>query len=317
VKVEDTRRRDKRLDGLEGADFVRCRICGERRRVISGRHLSKHGIEREIYMEEYGLSPDNLIAKDFRRIQSSRRDFQPYSKREWLAAMKAARRRIPSAFTIGNAERRFPQLYRNGLWFFGNWNDALRAAGLDPELLRQRKSWTRDAVIERIRALRKKGVPLSPNSVMKNHQSLFSAAVRQYGSWNQVLIAAGVIKKPIPRKTRFGLLRELGQIREHSGQIPEATMLYLTHYFGSVRNAIHGLETDPKFRAGWSTSKITATLRRMHRSGQSLAYAVNRRRHQALVSAAEAYFGSWGRALHTAGIDPNQYFVRRTWRRRQ
>jgi hypothetical protein len=62
--------------GIEGIDFVRCRICGDRRRVISARHLSKHDIDRETYLEEYELSPDDLIAKDFRRIQSSRRDFR-------------------------------------------------------------------------------------------------------------------------------------------------------------------------------------------------------------------------------------------------
>ena len=35
----------------------------------------------------------------------------------------------------------------------------------------------------------------------------------------------------------------------------------------------------------------------------------------ALVSAAEAYFGTWGNALHAAGIDPNLY-LRRKWRKR-
>ena len=34
-----------------------------------------------------------------------------------------------------------------------------------------------------------------------------------------------------------------------------------------------------------------------------------------LVSAAEAYLGSWGNALHAAGIDPNLY-LRRKWRKR-
>jgi hypothetical protein len=47
------------IDDGEGIDFVRCRICGDHRRVISGRHLSKHGTDREEYMEEYGLSPDD------------------------------------------------------------------------------------------------------------------------------------------------------------------------------------------------------------------------------------------------------------------
>jgi hypothetical protein len=65
---------------------------------------------------------------------------------------------------------------------------------------------------------------------------------------------------------------------------------------------------------GWSKTKIIATLAGMHRSKETLAYADVRRESPALLSAAEAYFGSWGRALHAAGIDPNQNFVRRKWR---
>ena len=61
---------------------------GDDRRVISGRHLSKHGTDRETYMEEYGLSPDKLIAKDFCRIQSSHRGYRPYGKTGWIAAIK-------------------------------------------------------------------------------------------------------------------------------------------------------------------------------------------------------------------------------------
>jgi hypothetical protein len=43
----------QRSNNDEGIDFVRCRICGDHRRVLSGRHLSKHGTDREEYMEEY------------------------------------------------------------------------------------------------------------------------------------------------------------------------------------------------------------------------------------------------------------------------
>jgi len=39
-------------------------------------------------MEEYGLSPDELIAKDFRIIQSSRRGYHPFDKRSWIEAIK-------------------------------------------------------------------------------------------------------------------------------------------------------------------------------------------------------------------------------------
>src|SRR5262249_46303124 len=79
-------RRRLRLDGDEGIDFVRCRICDDHRRVISGRHLSKHDTDRETYMEEYHLTPNELIAKDFRMIRSSRRGFYPHGKSAWIAA---------------------------------------------------------------------------------------------------------------------------------------------------------------------------------------------------------------------------------------
>jgi hypothetical protein len=47
------------VGGDAGIDFVRCRICGGHRRVISGRHLSKHDTDRETYMEEYHLTLDD------------------------------------------------------------------------------------------------------------------------------------------------------------------------------------------------------------------------------------------------------------------
>jgi len=39
-------------------------------------------------MEEYHLTPDELIAKAFRMIQSSRHGYYPNGKNEWIAAMK-------------------------------------------------------------------------------------------------------------------------------------------------------------------------------------------------------------------------------------
>jgi hypothetical protein len=66
---KNSKGRTQRFGKHEGIDFVRCRICGDHRRVISGRHLSKHGIDRETYMAEYRLSPDELCAKEFRSLR--------------------------------------------------------------------------------------------------------------------------------------------------------------------------------------------------------------------------------------------------------
>jgi hypothetical protein len=49
----------------------------------------------------------------------------------------------------------------------------------------------------------------------------------------------------------------------------------------------------------------------MHRSKKIPTYGKLQREFPALLSAAEAYFGSWGKDLYAAGIDPSLYFVRR------
>src|SRR6266498_655687 len=119
--------RARSFDGNDGIDFVRCRICGDCLRVISGRHLSKHGTDRETYMEEYGLSLDELIAKDFRKIQSSRRGYQPYGKSDWIRAIKKVYKRDGKIFAK-YLQQKHPYLYHQGTWLFGDWDKALRAA---------------------------------------------------------------------------------------------------------------------------------------------------------------------------------------------
>jgi len=140
--------RRRSIDGDEGIDFVRCRICGDHRRVISGRHLSKHDTDRETYMEEYDLSPDELIAKAFRIIQSSRRGYHPYGKRDWINAVKKIHKQGESVFA-GDLQDKYPHLYRQGVWIFGDWDKALRAAGFDPERMRIRRFWDQETIIKK------------------------------------------------------------------------------------------------------------------------------------------------------------------------
>jgi hypothetical protein len=110
-------RLSRKSKSVEGIDFVRCRICGDHRRVLSARHLSKHGTDREEYMEEYSLSPDDLIAKDFRRIQSSRRGYQPYGRREWIAAIKKIHGQGGSILARDLQRSKHQNLYHLGVCF--------------------------------------------------------------------------------------------------------------------------------------------------------------------------------------------------------
>ena len=175
-----------------------------------------------------------------------------------------------------------------------------------------------ERVITKIRFLREKGVPLYPKYVLKHYAALFSAALRIFGSWANALIAAGIEVPDAVHDGRRGVLRALRDaLEQHSeNDLSEKLKLHAVYYFGSLQKAKAALKTDRRLRTGWSTTKIIAAISERQRLGKPLGYAAARRDDPALVSAAEAYFGSWGNALHAAGIDPNLY-LRRKWRKRR
>jgi len=165
-------------------------------------------------------------------------------------------------------------------------------------------------------------LPLYAKYAMDKHGRLFSAALRQFGSWSKALVAAGVTKKPRTKKLfrgRLNLLNALSDALEQhtAAKLPQALKLEAAHYFGSVEKAIAVLRKQRNQLPGWNREKVITALSRIHRSKDNLAYMTARREGPALVSAAEAHFGSWGKALYAAGIDPNLYFVRRKWRKRR
>jgi hypothetical protein len=230
------------FDSDDGIEFVYCRICGDYRRVINTQHLSKHDTDRESYMAEYQLSPDQLVAKGFRILQSSRVGYYPNGKEEWVGAMKKVYEKDGKVFA-GHLQDKYRHLYEQGIWIFGDWNKALRAAGFDPEKMRERRLWDEEKIIDTIRSMHKKHLPLHAKYAMDNHCKLFKAALHQFGSWAKALVAAGVTKKP--RKTRLlkskiSLLNTLSDALEgHTvKKLPQAFKLEAAHYFGSLEKAI-------------------------------------------------------------------------------
>ena len=199
-------------------------------------------------MEEYGLSPDELIAKDFRMIQSSRRGYFPHSKRDWIAAIKKVYERDGNVFARYLQEKH-PHLYNQGAWIFGDWDKALRAAGFDPERMRKQGSWDNKRIVKEIRAMRHQSLPLYARYVLMNHTKLFSAARRQYGLWSKALIAAGINAAQASGKlykSPRGVLRALSDAlkRHTANDIPKVLKLQAAHYFGSLSKAITALEKD-------------------------------------------------------------------------
>ena len=66
----------------------------------------------------------------------------------------------------GRLQDKYPHLYEQGIWIFGDWDKALIAAGFDPEKMRERGVWDEEKIIDTIRSMHEKHLPLYAAHVM-------------------------------------------------------------------------------------------------------------------------------------------------------
>lgn len=92
----------------------------------------------------------------------------------------------------GAVQREDPGLHAAAVRHFESYDAALRAAKLDPESVRARRSWTEGDVIRGLKTSRRAGARLSDSSVRKENPALYGAAVRIFGSFTAAREAAGI-----------------------------------------------------------------------------------------------------------------------------
>jgi hypothetical protein len=194
---------------------------------------------------------------------------------------------------------------------FGSWPAALRAAKI-PGVREPRKQWTHQRVLDEIQTRVRKGLPLRKVAV---GQSLYSAALRRFGSWRSALEAAGVepsdvlperrewsrqsVIDEIQNRRRQGLSLAYGA--SHNGRLGEAGR----RWFGSWGAALTAAGIPGRYgpRQRWSRRRILDELRTWRERG---TIPTRRQVGAALQGAAQRHFGSWHAALIAAGIEPRK-----------
>ena len=139
----------------------------------------------------------------------------------------------------------------------------MHSAGFDPEKMQERSLWDEEKIIETLRAMHKKRLPLYAAYVMDSHPKLFSAALRQFGSWAKALGVAGVTKKRRTKrlyKSKVSLLNVLSDAldRYTVKNMPQALKLEAAHYFGSLEKAIATLRKQRNRLPGWNRPEPVA-----------------------------------------------------------
>ena len=188
---------------------VECAVCGTSHAVL-GTHLKRcHDMTGVEYREEYG-SEREISSESYRAAHSGGRPIagiahweQLWSRHyviDWILRLKHEEGHDPNYQHVVKTGR---SLASAGLSLFGSWDATLRAAGLDPDLLRVNppgRQWTRTMVIKGLRefAKMKKG-----NWRLEMSNQLRMAAPRFFGTLEAAYLAAGLSYEQISSRAIF------------------------------------------------------------------------------------------------------------------
>jgi len=127
---------------------------------------------------------------------------------------------------------------------FGSWDNALRAAGLDPGKVRRYESWNREKIVRRIKKRAAEGRPLNSKAMQQDDSKLFNAALNYFGAWEKALRASGIRPARVYKRRRWSpaLIRRRIRALERAGANLAAPSMRKHHsslysaackYFGS------------------------------------------------------------------------------------
>jgi hypothetical protein len=103
-----------------------------------------------------------------------------------------SRYRDHEAMNSGSIQKDDPGLHAAAVRHFSSYDGALKAARLDPEKVRERKSWDKPTVLRGLRAAKRLGKHLSDSSIRRDQPDMYGAAVRLFGSFTAARDAAGI-----------------------------------------------------------------------------------------------------------------------------
>lgn len=228
-----------------------------------------------------------------------------------------------------NTQFHRPLLYSAAIKYFGSWKAAIKASGLDYDKIRLQapfRFWGKRKIVRAIRSRVRRGLPVNGLAVYSQDRGLYQAAKRHFGrgGWKKALRFAGIDPKSLdPRRiwTKEKVLKEIRQ-RARSG-LP----LYINHlnttghsslthegrmFFGSWSKAIQAAGLDyEKVKAikmrWWNRARVLKGIHQLEIAKVSLNSIFVQRYYGDLFGAARKIFGTWGRAVETAGIDYRQH----------
>ena len=193
--------------------------------------------------------------------------------------------------------------------------------------------WDREEVRLRINQLYRLNRDLSYTGVWEEQPELLFAGIYYFKNWSHALTTCGIDPVKARRHeiwSRDRIKRELISLNKQGEDLSrnafERKHPYLLHaaihYLGSWENAISTIGLDyrkiKKPHNEWSKEKIIKEIKSLKEKGIDLSFrAMRRQGYGALVTMSNFYFGSWRRAVISAGLDYNKIRKREIWNKKR
>ena len=169
-----------------------------------GRELHWSAVTRkkdELARAAFASLQPRLFGKWDRALQAAGLDADDVTRyRSWdrntIAFELRERHRDGQPVNSGTVQKEDASLHAAALRHFKGYANALRAAGIDPARVRQRRSWDRAGVVEALRRVYKSEIASSDAALRGQYPALYGAAVRIFGSF---AMAKATAQSPRPK----------------------------------------------------------------------------------------------------------------------
>jgi hypothetical protein len=183
--------------------------------------------------------------------------------------------------------------------------------------------WTRERIIHDILDCEAQGTPLTVGKSGVN-QALYQAGIRLFGSWRNVLQAAGIPPERGNCGQKWPPARILTIIRNLARRRHPLNKTELEHRYGSMMSAarrLFGSWSKAVLAAGvdpvklqrvvpWTGQRVIEAI--LTRALRNESLAARSTQPRSLVEAGQRFFGSWAAAVEAAGLDPKAIACRPT-----
>ena len=230
---------------------------------------------------------------------------------------------------LGLASSQAPdKLVSAGFRYFGDWETAITAVGLDYDEIRlHRRPYTRAQLVRELRELAHSHPNMLASQLRNAHPTLTMRAERWFGSIENACRAAGVTGWPQrARPETMSRTKTLARIRErHARGEPmyrnailqsDGNLFYSARrYFWAWDDALDaaGVPNDSPKPQRWNKTRVIAAFQERQKAGLSLATSAVYRDDAPLYTAALRYFGSYRAAIAGAGVQSP--YSREQWTR--